>query len=83
MTDAEIRQGLVDFLRAECGIADEQLSSTEALFSSGLLDSMDILKCVMHIESGYNLSISPLEVSLDSFDTLDRIVDFIKSRTSQ
>lgn len=64
-------------LSADFGLDTEGLSSDEALFSSGLLDSLSSLRLLMSLESRFNVPISPLDVSLDDVDTIDKIAETV------
>lgn len=83
MENAEIKNDIAQFLKTDCGISEDELDSSETVFSSGLLDSLDILKIVSFIEEQYGLSISALEVSLDHFDTIDLMAKFVQARITK
>lgn len=80
MDNAKIKNDIIAFLKQDCGINEQQLEAKGTVFSSGLLDSLDILKIVLFFENKYGLSISPLEVSLDHFDTVELMADFVQVR---
>jgi acyl carrier protein len=67
--EAEIREVLVQ----EFGLDPDGLSDSEALFSTGRLDSLSSLKLLMSLEGKFGVSISPLDVSLEDVDSVDQI----------
>lgn len=68
-TDAEIRA----ILSTEFGLDTDGLAPTDALFSSGRLDSLSSLKLLMSLESIFGVAISPLDVSLEDVDSIEQI----------
>lgn len=64
-----IRPLVIDRLGLEPDIADDA-----ALFSSGLLDSLNAVQLLLALNDDLGISLSPLDVALDDFDTIDSIV---------
>lgn len=64
-----IRLLVIESLGLEPEIADDA-----PLFSSGLLDSLSAVKLLFTINDDLGISLSPLDVALDDFDTIDSIV---------
>jgi acyl carrier protein len=69
-----------DLLANEFGM-EEDFSCEVAIFSTGILDSMDVLKLIVLLEKKFNISVPIFESSLEMFDTMDLIVDFIIKRS--
>jgi acyl carrier protein len=69
-------QYMTDELDIDCaGMKPESL-----LFSSGIIDSFSLVSLLSYIESSQGLKVSPAEVNLDNFDSLERMVAFIESK---
>ena len=66
-----VRAAVVRLL-AEQDVTDE-IDDRTALFTSGLLDSMSMLRLVATLERSLSIAISPAEITVDGFDTLDGI----------
>lgn len=79
MTKDQVVETLKNFFVNELGI-ETSVGPDQELFSSSLLDSMNLLKVVTFIESEFKLSVSPFDVSLESFDTMGTIADFVISK---
>lgn len=73
------RRLVVGFL-AERGRATDALTDTTPLVTNGLLDSIDVLTLVLLIEEEFGFAISPLDVSLDQLDSIDRIRRFVERK---
>ena len=65
----KIRSLVIDNLGLEADIADDTL-----LFSSGLLDSLSAVSLLFSLNDDLGISLSPLDVGLDDFDSIDLIV---------
>ncbi len=60
------------FLIDEFGLP-ENLSGSDVLFSSGMLDSMDVLSLLIFFDKEFGVSFSPFEVGLEQLDTVEMI----------
>lgn len=69
---------LLRFLREDLNIDDELDAQTE-LFSSGLLDSVSMVSLITFIEEKTGAVIQPGDVTLDNFDSVDRIIAHVAS----
>ena len=70
------RASIVDFLEAELGVDLSGVGNADPLFSSGIVDSFALVTLMMHLEQQGGLRINPSDVTLDNFDTIDRIIAF-------
>ena len=52
------------------------LEDDTALFSSGLMDSLNVIELVSFIEEQLGCVIPPAAITLDNFDSISRIVRF-------
>jgi len=69
---------LSSFLRDDLGVTDAVDGNTE-LFSSGLLDSVSMVNLIGFIEDKASVNIRPGDVTLENFDSISRIVDYVRS----
>jgi acyl carrier protein len=65
-------------------LGDEGLSrglgSDSALMSSGLLDSITTLRLVMSLEKTFSISSEGADLTVENFDTVGQIAEFIRLR---
>ena len=54
-----------------------ELADDEELFSSSIIDSMNLIELVAFIEGEYGISIGPTELTLENFDSVQRMADFV------
>ena len=79
---SRIRADVRAYLINEFGLAPST-SDDAALFSSGLLDSFNVFQLLAFCEQTYALRISPLDVGLESFDSIDNVAALVlKTRGS-
>jgi acyl carrier protein len=64
-----------NFLFDERGLKDD-----EPLFESGIIDSLGLIKLIAFIEKNFNISIDMSEVMIEKFNTLNDIMETLKSR---
>ncbi len=56
------------------------LSASEALISSGLVDSFSLVDLALFIEENYGVRIDDTELNADTFDSLEQLVAIIADR---
>ena len=64
-------------------ICDDEVVLEETdvdLFESGLLDSIAYLDLLVEVESRFNISIAPSEVSKEEINTPEKFADYVISR---
>ncbi|MEX0299174.1 MAG: acyl carrier protein [Kordiimonas sp.] len=64
----------------ENGAATSPLNADDALFSSGLLDSVTMMNLIMFIEENCRFQIQPQDVTLENFDTVSKIIGYINEQ---
>jgi acyl carrier protein len=59
------------------GLAADEIDENTALFSSGLLDSFDLLDFVSMLEVEIGRKIRPIDINLDNFDSPAKVKAFV------
>jgi acyl carrier protein len=76
MPDAiAIRTAAREVVREMTGTA---VSDADPLISSGLIDSLSILKLIARLETRLGVSIPPANLQPDDFESIDWIVDTVE-----
>lgn len=79
MTKVKItRDDIVGFLRQELSIETPLEADTE-LFSGGLLDSVSLVNLIGFIEGKARVTVHAADVTLENFDSIQRILDYVDS----
>jgi acyl carrier protein len=74
------REDLRRYLYEKQGLEPEDFEDDTLLFSSGLIDSFSMVDLIMFIENAAGLRVHAAEVTLDNFDSIDRILAFVEAR---
>lgn len=59
---------------------DRIIRSDEALISSGLIDSFNLMDLALFIEDAFSVRIEDTELNADTFDNLQALVELIQAR---
>lgn len=74
----DLRESLRVALVSRFGLKVEVDDDTD-LFSSGLIDSLTVVELVSFVEAELGLAIPPSEITMENFDSINRIVRFAES----
>jgi acyl carrier protein len=74
------RAGLINFLRGiqKAGMPIENLSDSDRLVASGLIDSLAILQIVMYLEQTYGINFSANGFDPEQLGSIGNILDLIE-----
>ena len=61
-------------------IAFETVTKDDSLWESRVLDSITIVELAVEIEGEYNIKIGFDEIIVENFETIDRLITFVKSK---
>ena len=73
------RETLLEYFDEQMGLDTTEIDDQTLLFSSNVLDSFSLVDLMMFIEKEAGIKIEPLEVTLDNFDSMERIFNFVAS----
>jgi methoxymalonate biosynthesis acyl carrier protein len=76
-----IEQTLKEFVAGLCQLPGGALSAQESLFESRKLNSINLMELVTFVEETYSIQIGPMDLSLQNFDTVEKIATFVRQRT--
>jgi acyl carrier protein len=68
---------LLAFLEEELAIDRADIAPGALLFSSGLIDSFSLVSLLSFLETHGGFSVDPEDVTLENFDSLDRILAYL------
>jgi acyl carrier protein len=79
---AKIRQFILEkSLRGRGPV--EGLSDQDSLFENGILDSLRFLELIAFVEKTFKVNVSMGEITMDRFESVDKIVDLIKEKQKE
>lgn len=77
------KQEILDFLADNLYVDTSEVDEHTPLFSSGLIDSFSFASLLAELESRGGFKMDPLDITLENLDTIDRMLAFVASRSSQ
>ena len=77
----ELTERIRDFLSGELGLSVDDLEPDTALVSSGLLDSVALVRLAGFLERETGCLIPDADVEGEQFDTIARIHEYLSGRT--
>lgn len=77
--ESQIREFIVETFMQGKG----EINSNESLFGSGIVDSMGLLILLAFIEKTFAVSVDMSEVSMENFDSIRKIVEFISKKSTK
>lgn len=60
--------------------ANRQISASEPLISSGLVDSFNLIDLALYIEDTYGVHLDDTELNRETFDTLEELSALVQQR---
>lgn len=82
MTDAgtdELTPALVEMITSEITFGEPVEPGTDLLLT-GLVDSLGVIRIVTWLEDHLQIEIDPVDVVLENFQTVERMVDYVRRR---
>jgi acyl carrier protein len=73
---------LASHIETAAYLAPGELNPGEHLFSAGIIDSMSLIELIAFTEQHFNLRVPAGDITLDNWDSLDRILAYIARRRS-
>lgn len=69
---------LREILEDDLGCDLEDVEADTLLFSAGIVDSFALVTLIMQVEEKAGIKVNPGDVTLENFDSLGRIIAFVK-----
>ena len=74
-------EDLLNFLQETSDLDTSSIDERTLLFSTGLIDSFNMVDLVAYLEERCGFRVRPMDVSLDNLDSIERILNFAKARS--
>lgn len=62
---------------------DILVTHEEELLSSGLIDSITIMKLIAHLEETYEIKVPPQDMVIENFNTVSSITEYIAQQQNK
>jgi acyl carrier protein len=74
MTDAET---ILEFIREEADLDDEEVTADTSLFRDQLLDSMNLTALIAFLEETFAIRVKPMDIVFENLDTVNHMLAYI------
>ena len=74
MTDAET---ILEFIREEADLDDEEVTADTSLFRDQLLDSMNLTALIAFLEETFYIRVKPMDIVFENLDTVNHMLAYI------
>ena len=78
----EIKDTLIQFIQNDLIDDDQPISSDEDLLTTGLIDSVRVMRLVNFVGEAFTIEIPPEDMTIDHFISVDAISAYVESRKS-
>jgi acyl carrier protein len=69
-------EDILEALRTELGVDTTGIDGSTSLFSSGIVNSFSFVTLLTFLETRGGLTIQPMDITLENFDSIDRMLAF-------
>ncbi len=76
-----MKDKIIAFLKNEISEdPNEEIDPRDDLLNSGIVNSMDMIQLVLFIEKEFQLVVSPGDMTVENFTSVESIIDFISKK---
>lgn len=76
----EIKEEIKNYILEEFLPKSYELKDEELLFESGIFDSLGLIELITFIKENFKIFIKPSEVTLDNFNTINKIAKIVSEK---
>jgi acyl carrier protein len=74
MTDPET---ILEFVREEADLDDDEVTADTSLFRDQLLDSMNLTALIAFLEETFSIRVKPMDIVFENLDTVNHMLAYI------
>ena len=82
MKTEAMAEALTTYIRDEVAMVDGEIAPDTDLLLSGMVDSLGVIRITQWIEDELELDVPPGDVTLENFQTVERISAYVQSRNA-
>lgn len=82
MDKSEFYAALTGKLQSFSPVPLDDLTPDDRLFSSGLMDSLNIVEIIEFVEQYCGIQVNPTELSMDNFDSMASMAGYVQHKLS-
>lgn len=73
---------IAEYICTNFGVDDDDINEHTSLFSSGILDSFNMVELITFIEQETKIKFGILDLNMDNLDSLNSIISFVEKKQS-
>jgi acyl carrier protein len=77
MTDAET---ILEFIREEADLEEDEVRVDTSLFRDQLLDSMNLTALIAFLEESFSIKVKPMDIVYENLDTVNHMLAYIATK---
>ena len=74
MTDPET---ILEFVREEADLDDDEVTADTSLFRDQLLDSMNLTALIAFLEETFSIRVKPMDIVFENLDTVNHMLAYV------
>lgn len=74
MSDSET---ILEFIREEADLDDDEVTADTSLFRDQLLDSMNLTALIAFLEETFSIRVKPMDIVFENLDTANHMLAYI------
>ena len=78
--DTEFESRLLKYINTEVSLIDDDIETETDLLLTGAVDSLGVIGITQWLEDEAGFTVEPTEVTLDNFQTVDRMLAYCRSK---
>lgn len=78
--DAEVAERLLKFVSTEVSISPDPIEPETDLLLTGAVDSLGVIRITQWMEDELGIEVDPVDVTLDNFQTVARMLAYLGAR---
>ena len=82
MNEAAVSEGILAFIRSEIAYPGTEVTEETELFDAGVLDSLALLRLILHLETTYSVVFSPEDLSSAAFARVPTLSALVVQRAA-
>ncbi len=77
MSDADT---ILEFIRDEADLEDDEVNADTSLFRDQLLDSMNLTALIAFLEEEFTIKVKPMDIVYENLDTVNHMLAYISAK---
>jgi acyl carrier protein len=77
MTDADT---ILEFIRDEADLDDDEVTVETSLFRDQLLDSMNLTALIAFLEETFSIKVRPMDIVYENLDTVNHMLAYVAAK---